>query len=300
MSADDDLTLPPAAELASLSLHDASGINSVQLAQTEERLTLLSHWSAAVQKGGELLELGCGQGDMTVVLAAAVGAEGKVTAVDPAPLTYGSPWTLGQAQSHISSGSLGSRITWVESSPLDYLFTLPLPPAGQYTFSSAILAHCLWYFSSPSLIQETFAALRKHAKTLCLAEWSLVASRPEAQAHVLAALAQAALECRKPESSSNVRTVLSPARLKALAEAAGWKEASSGSLQPGQGMLDGKWEVGAALGKGFERQVLEVVKDERERGVVLALRDAVGAAVGGLEEGLKGVRSMDVWVGVFV
>lgn len=34
-------------------------------------------------------QLGCGQGDTTAVLAEAVGDEGRVTAVDPGSLDYG-------------------------------------------------------------------------------------------------------------------------------------------------------------------------------------------------------------------
>ncbi|KZO93317.1 S-adenosyl-L-methionine-dependent methyltransferase [Calocera viscosa TUFC12733] len=294
-------SLPSAPSIASLSLHPASS-NSVQLAQTEERLALLSHWPVA--PGSRVLELGCGQGDCTAVLASAVGEGGQVVALDPAPLSYGAPYTLGQAQSHLSSGPLGPRITWVQSSPLDYLSSLPPPPSGQATSSSsfdiAVLAHCLWYFSSPSLLQQTLAALKPHARSLCLAEWSLVATERDAQPHVLAALTQAALECRKKESESNVRTVLSPLRVKALAEAAGWTVKSEASVQPGKGMLDGKWEVQAVMSKDFEKEVEEVVEDERERGVVLALRDAVAASLEAVEGGEKGVRAMDVWVGVFV
>ena len=39
--------------------------------------------------GAKVLEIGPGQGDCTVVLAAAVGDEGRVDAVDPGDLDYG-------------------------------------------------------------------------------------------------------------------------------------------------------------------------------------------------------------------
>jgi len=39
--------------------------------------------------GSKVLELGCGQGDCTTVLATTVGGEGSVVAVDPAELDYG-------------------------------------------------------------------------------------------------------------------------------------------------------------------------------------------------------------------
>ncbi|KZT51284.1 S-adenosyl-L-methionine-dependent methyltransferase [Calocera cornea HHB12733] len=293
------MSMPSASQIASLSLHPPNSTNAVQLAQTEERIALLAHWP--VPPGSTVLELGCGQGDCTAVLATAVGEAGRVVAVDPAPLSYGSPYTLGQAQSHLSSGPLGPRIQWVQASPLQYLSSLPAPrPSSPAAFDVAVLAHCLFYFTSPSLIQSTFAALKGHAKRMCVAEWSLVASEREAQPHVLAVLAQAALECRKPSSSSNVRTVLSPKRIKALAEAAGWALESEASVLPGPDVLDGQWEVSAVMSPRFESQVGEAVKDERERGVVEAMRDAVAAALEGVDGGVKGVRAMDAWVGVFV
>ncbi|CAD6590131.1 MAG: hypothetical protein ASARMPREDX12_007885 [Alectoria sarmentosa] len=293
-----------AASIARLSLHDPTHF-SVQYSQTLHRLELLQHWN--LPTGSKVLELGCGQGDCTTVLAHAVGEQGRVVAIDPAELDYGAPYTLGQAQGHISQGPLGRRITWVQQSPLHYLSSLPSPsstsspPASDgKAFDATVLAHCLWYFSSPSLILSTFRVLKQHSKRLLLAEWSLVATHPSAQSHVLAALAQAALECRKPKSVANVRTVQGPKRLTELALAAGWQLESETRVQGGEGLLDGQWEVSACLSSSFEREVEEQVSDERERGSVLALRDACEASLEGVQGGRKGVRSMDVWVASFV
>jgi hypothetical protein len=86
------MTQPDAAALARLSLHNPNNF-SVQHAQTLHRLALLRHFHIA--PGSKVLELGCGQGDSTTVLADAVGEEGSVVAVDPADLDYGSfPQTL--------------------------------------------------------------------------------------------------------------------------------------------------------------------------------------------------------------
>lgn len=321
-----------ATSLARLSLHDPANFN-IQNSQTCDRLVLLEKWD--IPTGAKILELGCGQGDCTTVLANAVGKQGSVVAVDPAELTYGkplylflnlvlireirvkgsrlialagAPWDLGQAQSHISKGPLGERITWVKQTPLDYLSSLEttysvssLPTREAKAFDATVLAHCLWYFASPSLIMSTFRALKQHSKRLLLAEWSLVAKDLSAQPHVLAALTQAALECRKPEKSeSNVRTVLSPKRLTELALAAGWQLEDETLVQSGEGLLDGQWEVSACLNSSFEKEVEEQVCDERERAVVFASRDACEASLKGIPGGRKGVRSMDVWVASFV
>lgn len=167
-------------------------------------------------------------------------------------------------------------------------------------FEATVLAHSLWYFASPLLILSTFRALKQHSKRLHLAEWSLAAMHPSAQPHVLAVLTQAALECRKPTSTSNVRTVLSPKRLTELAVAAGWQLESEDYVEAGEGLLDGQWEVAACLSASFEKEVEERVSDDRERAVVLALRDACEASVKRVQGDVKAVRAMDVWVASFV
>ena len=283
------------ASLARLSLHDSSRFG-IQHAQTLHRLDLIGHWNIPVSS--KVLELGCGQGDCTAALASVVGEEGTVTAVDPADLDYGSPYTLGQAQSHISHGPLGQQITWIQESPHDYLSRIPA--SGSKTFDATVLAHCLWYFASPSLILSTFRTIKQHSQRLLLAEWSLVASNPSAQPHVLAALTQAALECRKSKSTSNVRTVLSPKRITELALAAGWSLEREAYVQPGEGLLDGQWEVIACLAPSFGQEVEKHVNDERGRSVVFALQDACEASLTSVEGGQKGIRAMDVWVASFV
>jgi ubiquinone/menaquinone biosynthesis C-methylase UbiE len=72
--------------IARVSLHDPTNF-SIQHSQTLHRLVLLQHWN--ISTGSKVLELGCGQGDCTTVLACAVGEQGRVVAVDPAELGYG-------------------------------------------------------------------------------------------------------------------------------------------------------------------------------------------------------------------
>lgn len=284
--------------IARLSLHDPKRFN-IQHSQTAHRLELLRHWN--IPTGSNIIEIGCGQGDCTTVLATAVGQQGKVVAIDPADLDYGSPYTLGEAQRHISQGPIGSRITWVQGSPIEYLAGIPsVASEAEKSFDAAVLAHCLWYFPSPSVILSTFRSLKKRSKRLCLAEWSLVASHSSAEPHVLAALAHAALECHKSDSTANIRTILAPRRLKELAVEAGWQLESENKVQPEEGLMDGKWEVSACLAASFERDVEEYVGNEREKAVVLTLRDACEASLKGVQGEKKADRSMDVWIATFV
>jgi hypothetical protein len=132
---------------------------------------------------------------------------------------------------------------------------------------------------------------------VCVAEWALCASVPAAAPHVLAVLAQAAFECRNPASTSNVRTLLGPAPLTALATEAGLRLANEQTVVPPETMYDGRWEVAVVRDVAFVKKAEEVVENERERAVVLALRDATLAAVAHLGE--QKVASMDVWVADF-
>lgn len=72
-----------ASSIARLSLHDPINF-SIQHSQTLHRLALLQHWN--IPPGSKVLELGCGQGDCTSVLANAVGEQGSVVAVDSAEI----------------------------------------------------------------------------------------------------------------------------------------------------------------------------------------------------------------------
>lgn len=75
-----------ATSLAKLSLHDPSNF-AIQHSQTLHRLELLRHFN--IPEGSNVLEIGCGQGDCTVVIANAVGETGSVVGVDPAASEYG-------------------------------------------------------------------------------------------------------------------------------------------------------------------------------------------------------------------
>ncbi|EGN94530.1 hypothetical protein SERLA73DRAFT_188484 [Serpula lacrymans var. lacrymans S7.3] len=276
------------ASIAQLSLYGSRF--DVQLGQTEHRVNLVTAWK--VQEGDHVLEIGCGQGDCTAVLATAVGETGKVTAIDPAPSEYGSPWTIGQAQSHLKASPIGNRMTFLRSN------TESILASDDTIYDIAILAHCTWYFAAPSVLLATLRSLSTRAKRICIAEWALSASNVAAWPHVLAALTQASLECRNPNSKSNIRTVLSPVKIKAMALEAGLGLESEIAIQSPIGMLDGHWEVAEVLGDDFGKKISNVIENDRERGVVEALRDAVKVSKESLSPGTK-MRAMDVWCGSF-
>ncbi|PCH38831.1 S-adenosyl-L-methionine-dependent methyltransferase [Wolfiporia cocos MD-104 SS10] len=263
----------------------------IVLGQMRQRIQLVKTWG--IQPGERVLEIGCGQGDCTVALAAAVGNSGHVTAIDPASLDYGSPYTLGEAQAHLRASPIGSRITFEQADPLAFL------PRNTETYTTAVLAQCIWYFASPSTLSAILSALALRVQRICVSEYALVAGDPRAAPHVLAVLAQAALECRKPTSESNVRTVMAPREIRSAAEVAGLRTVSEERIVPPEDMYDGRWEVGAVLADEFESEIRESVANERERAVVFAMRDAVRSAADSVKLKGESVHTMDIWIATF-
>ena len=87
----------PVRDLENIARHTAWSAEhlDVQRVQTQFRMQLAEGWQ--IPQGAKVLEIGCGQGDMTAALANAVGTQGHVTAVDIASPEYGAPVTLGQS-----------------------------------------------------------------------------------------------------------------------------------------------------------------------------------------------------------
>jgi 2-polyprenyl-3-methyl-5-hydroxy-6-metoxy-1,4-benzoquinol methylase len=72
---------------ASLSPTTIQNFAKTQLPQTSHRVEIVKAWDVELE-GKSILEIGCGQGDASVVLAGAAGG-GSVTAWDPASPDYG-------------------------------------------------------------------------------------------------------------------------------------------------------------------------------------------------------------------
>lgn len=139
-----------------------------QSSQTAHRQNILNGWN--IVPGSNIIEVGCGQGDCTTVLAS-VASSGHIDAIDPAPLDYGSPETLGEAQARILASDIGSRISFDQSGPIEFLKSVT-----EGAYDVAVFVHSSWYFSSPDELKKTFAMLRGKAKRLCVAEYALSAS----------------------------------------------------------------------------------------------------------------------------
>jgi hypothetical protein len=207
-------------------------------------------------------------------------------------LSLGSPYTLAACQSHLSSGVLGSRITWVEADPVLFLES---HPEEKYDF--VVFVHCIWYFASPTTLEATFRALRSHATHVIIAEWALSASSPNATPHVLAAFAQASLHNQQP-STGNIRTLLSPEAIKNLGMRCGLAMLEEHTIIPAPDLQDARWEVSEVTSEEFSKR-LKAVEVEQDRCLLYALRDAVVSSMGNLTVKGERVHGMDVWTGIF-
>lgn len=212
----------------------------VQLVQTEMRKKVVDAWG--IRPGSRILEIGCGQGDLTAVLAHACGAEGHVEAFDLAPPDYGAPVTIGDSADYLLRSPLGPRIS----------FHLDCDLFGGETgfpedaFDYVAFAHCSWYFNSLELLKSMLNRIRPWARQLCLSEWDLVPRESSQLAHALAVVIQGQVEAFRGDSSSNVRTPATRTGLERLLRDAGWEELQTATIDS-SGLQDARWEIEECL-----------------------------------------------------
>ncbi|KAK4097735.1 hypothetical protein N658DRAFT_500158 [Parathielavia hyrcaniae] len=281
---------------------------AIELSQAVHRIKLINAWdhAAVIGPGTRVLELGCGQGTCTQALAEAVSSpedptgtgSGHITAVDPSPPNYGAPFTLAQAQSHLSAGPLGPLVTFHRADPLAFLAATTSDGDDAQRWDVAVLAHCIWYFRPANTLRQILSALRGRVARVCVAEWALQATELTAAAHVLAALVRAAFEAHlRGDSTENIQTLASPRAIKEAAGQAGWMVETEGTVVPEAELSDGFWETGAVLDKGFVQDVGKEIEYGRVKAVLESARDAVAAAAESAG-GARAVRSVDVWVAI--
>lgn len=207
------------------------GDDTIQRVQLKHRQSLVNAFS--LKEGMRILEIGCGQGDTTVVLADAVGDKGRVLAVDIADPDYGAPITLGEATSAIAASALGSRI--------DFKLQTDFLDLPEESFDVAILSHSSWYFRDPEQLLSYFKKMRRMAKRICIAEWDInftcMAQRPH-----FAATAILALYSEFIDNEGNIQHVFNSLQLQEMLDAAGWTVRKTAVVDAGY-LQDGKWEA---------------------------------------------------------
>lgn len=127
----------------------SDGSSDIQRVQSAHRYKLAKFWN--IQEGDRVLEIGCGQGDTTAVLAYLVGEKGFIHGVDIAPPDYGSPITVGASAAYLKNSRLGKQIKMdfgvdILSSETDF-------PEG--SFDIIVLSQCSWYMKSLEELHES-------------------------------------------------------------------------------------------------------------------------------------------------
>jgi SAM-dependent methyltransferase len=236
----------------------------IQLVQTRFRLNLVQAWQ--IRPGATVLEVGCGQGDMTAALAEAVGPAGRVLGVDPARDTYGSPVTLGESTHYLRASPLGPRIE------LRFGFDVLANSFPDNTFDEVVLSHCAWYFASLAQLESTLERVRPWARRLRFAEWEFAPASVAQLSHLLAVLIQGQIEAAGAQGEGNIRTPFSHEALLRQLATTGWRVVSDRAVDT-TGVQDADWEISAAL----------AMLDERRA----RLPDAVGDLVDSLADQLR-------------
>lgn len=188
-------------------------------------------------------------------------------------------------------------MTFIRASPSDYLSNLT---ELDDPYTHVVLFHSLWYFASPSIFPTILRNLQAHITSdanLCIAEYALQASSLNAVPHVLAALAQTALEAGGiEESERNVRTVVGPEWIKEETQKQGWVVKDEMVVIPPRKMADGRWEVESAMGDEFKKGLEEVAeRDEQLGGVLKGMREAVRMAIEVVGGCMRDVEPMNIW-----
>ncbi|KAJ5970201.1 uncharacterized protein N7479_000119 [Penicillium vulpinum] len=263
--------------------------------QIQHRIDVLKKWN--LLPGSKILEIGCGQGDFTLVAAYMVGDQGHVTAIDPAPLDYGAPMTLGQAQDKLKQGQIGDRMTFYQSNLQEFLDS----SASEQVYDYAIFVHSVWYLPSADALQPMLAALHGRTKHLLIAEYSLdICGDIAALPHLLAAISQAEFNSRSNalDQDDNIQSIISPQIICALAQKAGWELQKEEVVESAEGQEDARWEVHRVLSEAYSLRS-ESTGDAARQGFANALIDAVAQSARVLGPSPK-LRTLPTWLGKWV
>ena len=208
------------------------GNDTIQRIQLTHRIELVKTFQ--LKEGMNVLEIGCGQGDTTVVLADAVGQTGRVVAIDIAPPDYGAPITLGEAAEIILKSPLGQRINiYYETDFLQMDF--------EQKFDVVVLSHCSWYFDSIELLKEYMQKIKQVADRICFAEWDIDYTMNAQRAHFCAANI-AVLYTAFTENEGNIQNLFHKTQIKELMLSEGFRIHLEQTVDASY-LQDGGWEI---------------------------------------------------------
>ena len=207
-----------------------------QRIQTRHRIKLVETFG--IEEGDRILEIGCGQGDTTAVLAYYVGESGFVHGIDLANPDYGSPVSVGESARFLMESALGSNVK------MDFNFDFLAEDSALEAqgYDVVVLSHCSWYLKSHDQLLAILQKARKIADRICFAEADLRIDRLEQVPHLLSVLIQAQVEVFKANSKANIRTLVGREDAIRLLERAGWRIVEEDQIEESE-LQDGEWEI---------------------------------------------------------
>jgi SAM-dependent methyltransferase len=287
--------------LLASSLHRPDLITKFHAPRFKQRLSTIRAWG--VREGEKILDIGCGQGESCLALALEVGKSGHVTAIDPAQLDYGYPFTMREAHDHIKNSVLGPRISFYPVDATSFLGKQDQHPDS--AIDSAVLCHSLWYFENEEDVQTLFTTLaRAKIPRLYLAEWSYIPSQEGQIPHILAAKVQALFyrykkPCQPGLREQNVRSGADHKSLLKAASNSGFFVARETVITPAEDMVEGQFEVNYVLGKQFQQRLAQAnLAKEKEAEIHELIQQLRSEMERSKSTRAKTIASMDVWCAV--
>ena len=269
----------------------AGSVNHTSAAQLRHRMALVEYWAPA--PGDRALEVGCGQGSCTAVLAHAVGDGGEVVAVDVESDTAGAPVSLGDAHRFMKSSEIGGRVEFhTRANLLDPRWDFP-----EGYFDLAVFAHSSWYMASRRELEALLARVRPWSKRLGYAEWHPRPRNARQFHHLAAVLAQLHVNSHWSRDQGrplfNVQCMITPDQARSMAEGAGWKVMDERVTDSSVDLEDGRdWEIDNA------RQLARQMIASRPPSVPAAALEAGTAELALLDmlAGEPGAQSLPTYV----
>lgn len=237
--------------------------HTIQHIQTAHRIRIVD--AARIGEGMRVLEIGCGQGDTTAVLAAKVGTTGFVKGIDIADGAYGAPITLGEATNHLLQGQLGQQMDIQLNTNL-----LDLSEEEQYDV--AIFSHCSWYMDSVQTLEQLIQKASKLAKKIIIVDWDIIKVDTNQQAHQQAALIQA-LYATQETTDANIRTLFTRQQIEELCTRNGGEIEQSITIDAKE-LHDGEWEIAYASELAFAEPLESIANVMQELMETAALNES--------------------------
>ncbi|MDR1231873.1 MAG: class I SAM-dependent methyltransferase [Spirochaetaceae bacterium] len=252
-----------------LNLENDSKFRKIQEIQTNHRLKLIRKWG--IKSGQKILEIGCGQGDMTAALAYTVGNNGKIMAIDIAPREYGAPFTIGESMDRLKETELGKVI----EPHFSHNLLTDISILENKIFDGVVFAHCSWYFHSIEEFTKILKTVKPFAKKIFFAEWDLCIRLPEQTGHFIAAMVQGEYSAFQQTEKTNIKTLVSKQDISTIVKSLHLTVKEEGSFDSGD-MQDGEWEINSARELITEKNIEKTGLSKKTKDILLTQIKLIG------------------------